>query len=73
MREPASDIGAFVRSERRALGWSQQQAALYAGVSRNFLGDLEAGKGTLQMDSVNQVLALFGKRLGLVDLERSGS
>jgi len=31
--------------------------------------DVERGKPTLQMDAVNRVLGLFGKRLGLVDLE----
>ena len=71
MREPSSDIGAFVRSERRAIGWSQRQVALYAGVSQNFVGSLEAGKKTLQMDSVNRVVGLFGKQLGLVDASRS--
>lgn len=72
MRKPASDIGEFIRAERRALGWTQRQVALYAGVSHNFVGSLEAGKDSLQMDSVNRVLALFGKRLGLVDAEAAG-
>jgi HTH-type transcriptional regulator/antitoxin HipB len=70
MRKPSSEIGEFVRSERRALGWTQEHVALYAGVSRNFVGDLEAGKPTLQVDSVDLVLGLFGKRLGLVDAAR---
>lgn len=70
MRKSSSEIGEFVRSERRALGWTQEQVALYAGVSRNFVGDLEAGKPTLQVDSVDLVLGLFGKRLGLVDAAR---
>jgi len=64
-----TDIGDFVRSERRALGWTQEQVATYAGVSAKFIVDVERGKPTLQMDAVNRVLGLFGKRLGLVDLE----
>jgi HTH-type transcriptional regulator / antitoxin HipB len=70
MTTPLSNIGDFVRSERAALGWTQRDVALYAGVSRKFVVDVEAGKPSLQMDSVNRVLALFGKRLGLVDMER---
>lgn len=63
-----TDIGDFVRSERRALGWTQEQVAMYAGVSAKFIVDVERGKPTLQMDAVNRVLALFGKRLGLGDI-----
>jgi y4mF family transcriptional regulator len=61
-----TEIGPFVRSERAALGWTQADVALYASVSRKFVVDLEAGKPSLQMDAVNKVLALFGKRLGLL-------
>ena len=67
-----TDIGDFVRSERRALGWTQAQVAMYAGVSARFVGDVEHGKPTLQLDAVNRVLGLFGKRLGLVDEQRGG-
>lgn len=67
MRKAHTDIGDFVRAERHALRWTQDQVALYAGVSAKLVGDVEAGKPSLQMDSVNRVLALFGKRLGLVD------
>lgn len=67
-----TDIGDFVRSERRTLGWTQRQVALYAGVSAKFIVDLERGKPSLRADAVNKVLALFGKRLGLADLEDTG-
>lgn len=63
-----TDIGDFVRSERHALGWTQEQVAMYAGVSAKFIVDVERGKPTLQMDAVNRVLVLFGKCLGLVDI-----
>jgi y4mF family transcriptional regulator len=66
-----TDIGDFVRSERRTLGWTQEQVAMYAGVSAKFIVEVEHGKPTLQMDSVNRVLALFGKHLGLVDITGS--
>lgn len=72
MRTTTTAIGDFVRSERRALGWTQEQLALYAGVSARFVGQLEGGKRSLQMDSVERVLLLFGKRLGLVDADQVG-
>lgn len=73
MRTTNTAIGEFVRSERGTLGWTQEQVAMYAGVSARFVGQLEGGKPSLQMDSVDRVLLLFGKRLGLVDAERVGT
>lgn len=72
MKQPGSDIGQFVRERRKLRGWSQQELADYAGVSRTLVSDLEIGKPTLRMDAANSVLALFGKRLGLVDLDAPG-
>jgi transcriptional regulator with XRE-family HTH domain len=62
-----TDIGTFILTERRTLGWTQEQTALYAGVSAKLVADIEHGKPSLQMDAVNRVLGLFGKRLGPVD------
>lgn len=67
MKSEQTDIGTFIRAERRALGWTQEQTAVYAGVSAKLVADIEHGKPSLQMDSVNRVLGLFGKRLGAVD------
>ncbi len=70
MRDPTGPLGAFVRERRRARGWSQRELAELARVGPNFVSQLETGKPTLQMDGVDRVLALFGKRLGLADLPR---
>lgn len=64
------NVGEFVRARRKANGLSQQALAELAGVSQPFLSDLEQGKATLRMDAVNRVLAVFGKRLGVVDAPR---
>ena len=72
MRDPTSVIGAFVHERRRARGWSQRELPELARVGPNFVSQLETGKPTLQMDGVDRVLALFGKRLGLADLPRFG-
>lgn len=53
----------FVKKRRRLLGLTQQDLADRAGVGLRFIRDLEQGKATLQLDKVNQVLALFGHRM----------
>lgn len=63
----------FVRDRRRAHGMNQADLALLAGVGRRFVSELEAGKPTLQLAKVDRVLAVFGKRLGLVDAARPAS
>ena len=49
---------------------SQRELAELAGVGVRFVSELERGKPTLRMDAVNSVLAVFGKRLGVVDAPR---
>jgi len=75
-REPAlgaAAIGAFVRERRKANGLTQRDLGLLARVGKRFVVELEAGKPTLRLDRVERVLAVFGKRVGPVDVERSDS
>jgi y4mF family transcriptional regulator len=65
-------LGAFVRGRRRANRLTQQHLGELAGVGTRFVSELERGKPTLRMDAVNAVLAVFGKRLGVVDAPREG-
>ena len=51
------DLGALVRSARVARGWSQQEAADSAGVSRRFVNRVESG-GHKQAE-VSRVLSLI--------------
>ena len=60
-------ISEFVRTRRKAGGFSQEELADLAGVGRNFVSDLEQAKPTVRMDAVNKVLVVFGKTLGIVD------
>ena len=53
----------FVKDRRKALGLTQRDLADRAGVGLRFVRDLEQGKQTLRLDKVNQVLALFGRRM----------
>ena len=41
-----------------------------AGTGLRIVRDLEQGKNTLRLDKVNQVLALFGKEVEVVDISR---
>lgn len=53
----------FIKERRRAKGLTQKDLADRAGVGLRFIRDLEQGKTSLRLDKVNQVLALFGRRL----------
>ncbi len=66
MNKPQDDLSAFVRDERKRTGLTQAELALRAGVGLRFVRELEQGKQTLRMDKVNQVVGLFGHRLGPV-------
>lgn len=57
----------FVKQKRKELKLTQQDLALNAGVGLRFVRDLEQGKKTLRLDKVNNVLALFGKEVGVTD------
>lgn len=57
----------FVKQKRKELGLTQEDLALNAGVGLRFVRDLEQGKKTLRLDKVNDVLALFGKEVGVID------
>lgn len=62
-----SDIRTFVKQKRKELGLTQEDLALNAGVGLRFVRDLEQGKKTLRIDKINDVLALFGKEVGVID------
>jgi y4mF family transcriptional regulator len=61
-------LAGFVKEQRKALGLTQVDLAGQAGVGLRFIRDLEQAKATLRMDKVNQVLALFGSKLGPIPL-----
>lgn len=53
----------FVKERRRKMGLTQKDLADRAGVGLRFIRELEQGKASLRLDKVNQVLALFGRRM----------
>lgn len=66
-------LAQFVALRRKALKLTQPELASKAGVGLRFLRELEAGKPTLRMDKVNDVLRLFGCELGVVPMDRSSA
>lgn len=64
-------ISEFVKNRRKVLKLTQQELAEKAGVGYRFVRELEAGKTTLQLSKVNDVLLFFGHELGPVPIERS--
>lgn len=59
----------FVKQMRKQFKLTQVECAAKAGVGLMFIRDLEQGKKTLRMDKVNQVLQLFGAKLGVTTIK----
>jgi y4mF family transcriptional regulator len=57
------EIGSYIKSKRKSFGLTQIELAERATVGIRFIKELEAGKKTVRMDKVNQVLSLFGEEL----------
>ncbi|WP_304064115.1 helix-turn-helix transcriptional regulator [Pedobacter glucosidilyticus] len=64
-------LSQFIKSKRKEFGLTQEDLSYKAGVGLRFIRDLEQGKARLQMDKVNQVLALFGYELGPINSSRN--
>ncbi|MBN1308188.1 MAG: helix-turn-helix transcriptional regulator [Chitinispirillaceae bacterium] len=58
---------------RKKTGLTQRQLAEKAGVGIRFIRDVEQGKRSIRLDSLNAVLALFGYCTGPVRSEEQGS
>ena len=55
-----TDVGTIVRTTRKDQGLRQDELAGAAGVGLRFIVDLEAGKPTVQLGKVLQVLQALG-------------
>lgn len=64
-------IADFVKEMRKKFNLTQVDLADKSGIGLRFVRELEQGKQTLRMDKVNQVLSLFGRQVGAVEI-RSG-
>ena len=66
------DFREYIKKRRKEEGLTQKQLAETAGVGLRFIRELEQGKENLRIDKVNNVLKLFGKKLGAVNLYEEG-
>ena len=64
-------LSKFIKAKRKALKLTQYELSDKAGVGIRFIRELEAGKSTLRIDKINQVLDLFGYELGPVPISRN--
>jgi y4mF family transcriptional regulator len=67
----STKIATFIKERRKQLKLTQPELAERAGVGLRFVRELEQGKQTVQLDKVNQVLALFGSELGVIPKSES--
>jgi y4mF family transcriptional regulator len=58
--ETINDLSSALRARRLALGMTQADLAASAGVSRQWLNELERGKATASLDLVLAVLEALG-------------
>ncbi len=61
-----NSIALFLKKNRKLTGLTQEQLALKAGVGLRFLRELEQEKPNQTIDKVNQVLGMYGGKLGVV-------
>jgi y4mF family transcriptional regulator len=59
-------LAEFVKEKRKQLKLTQPELAEKAGVGLRFLRELENGKESVRLDKVNQVLVLFGAKVGVI-------
>jgi y4mF family transcriptional regulator len=57
------NLGEVIRQHRKLSGLSQAGLAKLAGVGKTVIFDLEHGKETVQLDTINKVLAVLNIRL----------
>ena len=53
-------FGLFLKEKRKETGLTQEQLAAKAGVGLRFIRDVEQGKKSIRLDTLNAVLSLFG-------------
>lgn len=61
------EIGVAVRKRRKELRLTQEDLAGLAGCSALFVGDVEKGKESVQIDKLVDLLDTLGYRLTLTD------
>lgn len=61
----------FLKQKRRESSLTQLELAQKAGVGLRFIRDVEQGKKSIRLDTLNRVLSLFGYYAGPVQQEKN--
>lgn len=61
-----TEIGAFVREQRKQYRFTQNDLAMHANVGVRFISDLENGKPTVELGKVLAVLSILGIDVDLI-------
>lgn len=67
----AASLSEYIKSMRKKHGLTQVELSEKSGVGLRFVRELEQGKETLRLDKVNQVLNLFGAKVGVVPMDKT--
>ncbi len=65
-----NELSEFIKKKRKQTHLTQEELAERAGVGLRFVRELEKGKPTLRLDKVDQILQLFGHKMGPVPTQR---
>ena len=63
-------LSEYVKQMRKEHNLPQVELSEKSGVGLRFVRELEQGKQTLRLDKVNQVLSLFGMKVGGVPINK---
>lgn len=63
-------LSEYVKQMRKEHNLTQVELSEKSGVGLRFVRELEQGKQTLRLDKVNQVLSLFGTKVGVVPISK---
>ena len=66
-----NQLADFVKQRRKEVNLTQEEFAERAGVALTVIRKIEQAKTNLNMDKVNQVLAMFGHELGPIPIQKS--
>lgn len=64
-------LSQYIKAKRKEFGLTQVDLSQKSGVGLRFVREMEQGKGTLRLDKVNQVLALFGAEMAPTNIVES--
>ncbi|MGL5913183.1 MAG: helix-turn-helix transcriptional regulator [Bacteroidales bacterium] len=66
-----TSLSEYLKLMRKEHGLTQVELSEKSGVGLRFVRELEQGKETLRLDKVNQVLSLFGAKVGVVAMDKT--